>query len=105
MNTALWVAQILLALLFLMAGLAKLLQPYEKLKEKMTFANGLSPSVVKGIGLLEVLGAIGVKQAHVARDLDLSFKASGDAVAHVLCEKCCRAAACVHLISGHRRCR
>lgn len=60
MNTALWVAQIILALMFLMAGLAKLLQPYEKVKEKMTFAEDFSPTIVKLIGLVEVLGAIGV---------------------------------------------
>jgi uncharacterized membrane protein YphA (DoxX/SURF4 family) len=60
MNTALWVAQILLALGFFMAGMMKLFRPYEKITEMMAWAKDFSPGIVKTIGLLEVLGAIGV---------------------------------------------
>jgi uncharacterized membrane protein YphA (DoxX/SURF4 family) len=60
MNTVIWIAQILLALAFLMAGSAKLFLPREKLAERMGFVNDFSPNIVKLIGLVEVLGAIGV---------------------------------------------
>jgi len=60
MNIALWIVQGLLAVIFLMAGGMKLMQPKEKLAEKMAWANDFSPGVIKLIGALEVLGAIGL---------------------------------------------
>lgn len=61
MNTALWIAQWVLAGVFLMAGMMKLLQPKEALVEKgMKVLEGYSPQAVRTIGLLEVLGAVGV---------------------------------------------
>ena len=60
MNIALWVAQALLAVVFLMAGLMKLTQPKEKLAPKMPFVEDFSSGVIRSIGLLELLGAIGV---------------------------------------------
>ena len=60
MNIALWVAQALLAVAFFMAGLMKLTQPKEKLAPNMPYVEDISTSTLRGIGLLEVLGAIGV---------------------------------------------
>jgi hypothetical protein len=60
MNTALWIVQGLLALAFIGAGLLKLLMPYERLSKMMTWTHGFAPYMVRGIGLLEVLGAIGL---------------------------------------------
>jgi uncharacterized membrane protein YphA (DoxX/SURF4 family) len=60
MNTVLWIVQILLALAFGMAGLAKLTQPKEKLATNMGWVNDFSPNIVRGIGALELLGAIGL---------------------------------------------
>jgi uncharacterized membrane protein YphA (DoxX/SURF4 family) len=60
MNTAIWIVQILLALLFLMAGFMKLTQPREKLAERMGWVNDFSPSIIKVIGLVEILGALGL---------------------------------------------
>lgn len=60
MNTALWIVQILAALAFGMAGLAKLTQPYDKLRAQMKWVDDFSPNMVKGIGALELLGAIGL---------------------------------------------
>ena len=60
MNTVIWVVQILLALGFGMAGLMKLTQPREKLVERMAWVNDFSPNIVRLIGSLEVLGALGV---------------------------------------------
>ncbi len=60
MNIALWIVQGLLAVVFLMAGGIKLIQPKEKLVEKMAWASDFSPGVIKLIGAVEVLGAIGL---------------------------------------------
>ncbi len=60
MNTAIWVAQIILALVFIGSGLSKLVQPYEKLAAQMGYINDFTPDAIRGIGSLEVLGAIGI---------------------------------------------
>jgi uncharacterized membrane protein YphA (DoxX/SURF4 family) len=60
MNFVIWAVQILLALGFGMAGTMKLTQPREKLIERMGYVNDFPQNIVRLIGLLEVLGAIGV---------------------------------------------
>lgn len=60
MNVALWVAAIVLALAMIGAGLAKLTQPKEKLVARMAWAEDFSPGVVKLIGTVELLGAVGL---------------------------------------------
>lgn len=60
MNVALWIVQVLLALAFGMAGFMKASQPVEKLAHNMGWVNDFSPSIVRIIGVLEVLAAIGL---------------------------------------------
>ena len=61
LETLLWILQILVAAIFLMAGLTKLGQPREKLAAgQMAWASDFSDSQVKGIGALEALAAIGL---------------------------------------------
>ena len=60
MNTALWIAQGLLAFVFLMSGGMKLVTPKAKLVEKLTALKPIPAGAIKIIGLLEVLGAIGI---------------------------------------------
>ena len=61
MNVVLWIVAGVLAAAFLGAGLMKLAQPKEKLVESgMGWAGDFSPGVVKVIGALEVLGALGL---------------------------------------------
>ncbi len=60
MNIVLWIVQGLLALVFLMAGGMKLMQPKEKMAEKMAWVEDFSQGTIRGIGALEVLGAIGL---------------------------------------------
>jgi VIT1/CCC1 family predicted Fe2+/Mn2+ transporter len=38
----------------------KLTQPYDKLKARMGWVNDFSPSIVKAIGAVELLGALGL---------------------------------------------
>ncbi|MFF3852330.1 DoxX family protein [Micromonospora sp. NPDC002575] len=60
MNIALWALQILLALVFAGAGLTKVTQPKEKLRERMSFVEGVPEGAVKALGAVEVLAAIGL---------------------------------------------
>ena len=61
MNTALWIVQILLAIVFLITGVMKITQPKEKLVEKgLGSLEDFSSNTVHLIGVLEVLGAMGI---------------------------------------------
>ena len=61
MNTILWIVQILLALAFLMAGIMKATQPLDKLQERMGWVESMNPpTLVRVIGVLEILGALGL---------------------------------------------
>ena len=62
MNVVLWVLAGLLAAFFLAAGATKLAQSKEKLtaSPNMAWATDFSPGVIKLIGALEVLAAIGL---------------------------------------------
>ncbi|HEX2297719.1 MAG TPA: DoxX family protein [Pseudonocardiaceae bacterium] len=61
MNVALWIVAGVLAAAFLGAGLMKLAQPKKKLAESgMGWTEEYSDGAVKGIGALEVLGALGL---------------------------------------------
>jgi uncharacterized membrane protein YphA (DoxX/SURF4 family) len=60
-NTVLWIIASLLGVLFLGAGAMKLVQPKEKLAASgLAWTEDFSPGVVKLIGGLEVLAAIGL---------------------------------------------
>jgi len=58
MNIALWIVQVLLALLFLWAGGIKLVMPIEEMMKQMPIA--LPGWFVRFTGVVEVLGAIGL---------------------------------------------
>jgi len=60
MTTVLWIAQGILAAMFIMVGMMKLMQPKEKMAEKMGWVEDFSQGQVRGIGTLELLGALGV---------------------------------------------
>jgi uncharacterized membrane protein YphA (DoxX/SURF4 family) len=62
MNIVLWILAGLLALVFLAAGGMKLAQPKAKLTASpgMAWAEAFSPGMIKTIGALEVLAAVGL---------------------------------------------
>jgi putative oxidoreductase len=60
LNIALWVLQVLLAAVFLMAGLTKLTTPIAQLSSMMTWTASVPEPMVRFIALAEVLGAIGL---------------------------------------------
>jgi uncharacterized membrane protein YphA (DoxX/SURF4 family) len=59
MNIALWVAQILLAAMFIMAGTMKAFA-YEKAKASIPWVKETSRGFVRFIGIAELLGGIGL---------------------------------------------
>jgi len=56
-NTVIWIVQILVALGFTLTGLIKLTQPKEKLALQIGWVEDFSPTNIRLIGLLELLGA------------------------------------------------
>lgn len=60
MNAVLWILAALLAVAFLGSGIMKLTQPKEKLHERMAWVEDFSPGLIKTIGALEILAAIGL---------------------------------------------
>lgn len=60
MGIAVWVVQIILALMFVAAGVMKSSQPKEKLVANLAWVEDFSGRTVKGIGILEFLGGVGL---------------------------------------------
>lgn len=60
MNVAIWVAQVLLAVSFLVSGGMKLLRPRLQLQAQLPYVEEFTDRQVKTIGGLEVLAAIGL---------------------------------------------
>ena len=60
MTVFLWVLQIALAAVFVMAGVIKATQPKEKLVTNLPWVEDFSAGTVKLIAILELLGAVGL---------------------------------------------
>src|SRR5437763_266031 len=60
MNTALWIAQGLLAAMFLLAGIMKSTQSKEKLAAKLPWVNDYPASTVLLVGISELVAGIGL---------------------------------------------
>lgn len=60
LSIALWVVQVLLAALYIMAGSSKLFQPIAELAKMLPWATEMPAGVVRFIGLSELLGGIGL---------------------------------------------
>lgn len=61
LNTALWICQILLAILFGYSGLTKSTKTREELMAMgQTAAEDLSSGLIKFIGVMEILGTLGI---------------------------------------------
>lgn len=59
MNTALWIAQILLAAMYALAGVIKTFQT-TKAKEQFPWAKNRSDNFVQFVGISELLGSLGL---------------------------------------------
>ena len=60
LNMALWVAQVILAVIFAMSGVMKAFYPIEDLAVSMAWTNDLPETLVRFIGTMELAGAVGL---------------------------------------------
>lgn len=60
LNTALWAAQIILALVFLITGAGKLFLPMENLYELIPWTKDVNSLPVRLIGFSEIIGSLGL---------------------------------------------
>ena len=60
MTLALWIVQILLAVGFTLSGFVKISQPIAKLRASGNWPNHVAPPIIRLIGILEILGALGL---------------------------------------------
>src|SRR3982751_4926302 len=60
LHIALWIVQVLLTVAFLASGLSKLITPAAQLGNMMAWTTALPLGLVRFIGLMEVLGALGL---------------------------------------------
>jgi uncharacterized membrane protein YphA (DoxX/SURF4 family) len=60
MNIALWIVQVLVACVFLMAGSTKVMRSKEQLAKMMGWVQDFAPGTIRLIGTVEILGALGL---------------------------------------------
>jgi prepilin signal peptidase PulO-like enzyme (type II secretory pathway) len=60
MNVFLWIVQAILAALFAMSGLVKVLQPKDKLAGEYPWTQDVSQGTVRFIGVMALFGAVGL---------------------------------------------
>lgn len=60
MYIALWIVTGIFAALFAMAGTMKVIKPYADIRAQMDWVETVTPAQLKGIGIVEALGAIGL---------------------------------------------
>lgn len=86
LNIALWVAQALLAAAYGLFGSMKATQPLAQLSVMMKWIPDFPPLFVRGLGVVEVLGAIGLILPALTRIAPrLTFVAACCIVVHQLC--------------------
>ncbi|HLN94474.1 MAG TPA: DoxX family protein [Flavobacterium sp.] len=71
-NIALWVAQVLVALTFLMGGAMKLGQPIEALSAQLPWTGDVNPILVRILGGIDVLGGLGLLLPHFLKKPQLT---------------------------------
>ncbi|MDF3029409.1 MAG: hypothetical protein K0S23_3716 [Fluviicola sp.] len=59
-HIVLWIAQILLSLCLIWAGIVKLFQPIDQLETMWPWTGEVSPALVKLTGIIDLLGALGL---------------------------------------------
>jgi putative oxidoreductase len=60
LHITLWIAQVVLAAMFLMSGFMKVAQPIDQLSQMLPWAAQVPEALVRFIGVAEVIGAVGL---------------------------------------------
>ena len=93
-NIGLWVVQVLVGLMFVMAGFMKSTQPIEAMAANMPWVAEL-PALVRFIGISELLGGLGMILPAATRILPILTPAAGGGLVTVMI-----LAAGFHLVRG-----
>lgn len=80
----LWTLQVLLGLMFGMAGLMKSMQPLEALAANLPWVTEVSPLLVRFIGISELLGGLGLILPAATRILPILTPVAGGGLALVM---------------------
>lgn len=67
LHISLWIAQVLLAAMFLMSGFMKVSQPIDQLSKMLPWTAQVSEGLVRFIGASEILGAFGLMLPSLVR--------------------------------------
>ncbi len=67
LNISLWIAQVVLAAMFLMAGVMKATHPIVELGKSLPWVNDVSIGLVRFLGVSELLGSIGLLLPSILR--------------------------------------
>jgi len=67
LNIGIWIAQVILALMMLMSGFMKISTPIAELGKTMAFVRDVPEGLVRFIGVVEILGAIGLLLPSILR--------------------------------------
>ena len=59
-NVILWILQTLVAVTFIVPGFMKMLLPIQTLSAMLPWTGQVSPYMVRGLGLIDALGGIGI---------------------------------------------
>jgi uncharacterized membrane protein len=81
MNVALWIAQGLLAIVFLVTGATKVFTSREALRQRAAWTNDFTATQIKLLGMLELLGAVGLVVPWLVRILQVLTPAAALALA------------------------
>ncbi len=81
LRIALWIAQVLLAAAFLMAGVFKAFLPIEGLSRNMAWVNAVPGGLVRFIGVAELTGGLGLVLPAATRILPILTPVAGAALA------------------------
>lgn len=95
LRIGLWVAQVVLAIIFIGSGLTKLLTPIAQLATMMPWTGDHSEAFVRFIGCVDLAGGLGIMLPSLSRILPrlTVFAASGIVLLQIL-------ALCFHLLRG-----
>jgi uncharacterized membrane protein len=84
LNASLWVAQGLLAIVFSLSGLIKLTRPLYELGQSMPWVLSVPTWLVRSIGVVELLGAIGIILPAITRVRPQLVSMAGTGLATVM---------------------
>ncbi len=95
LNVALWMAQVMLAVVFAVAGTLHLIKPMAELAQTMGWTASVPEALVRFLGVIELAGAVGLVLPSLTRIVPALTGAAAAGLAYVM-----SVASLVHLARG-----